>query len=85
MRRRQVPPAWVAVAVAFVEHRVAVCYRPDGAAVSRPAHAGVGVGGPFKPFLWRLGFDPVVAAVAAATASPAPTFVDDLSLSLIHI
>eukprot|EP00969_Alexandrium_andersonii_P063767 2808435-Alexandrium_andersonii.AAC.1 len=37
------------------------------------------MGGPIKPFLWCLGFDPVVAAVSVATVVPAPTFVDDLS------
>eukprot|EP00969_Alexandrium_andersonii_P281898 12461810-Alexandrium_andersonii.AAC.1 len=37
------------------------------------------MGGPTKPFLWCLGFDPAVAAVSMATAAPAPTFVDDLS------
>eukprot|EP00969_Alexandrium_andersonii_P200804 8870985-Alexandrium_andersonii.AAC.1 len=37
------------------------------------------MGGPLKPFLRRLGFDPAVKAVVTATAAPAPTFVDDLS------
>eukprot|EP00969_Alexandrium_andersonii_P181521 8021793-Alexandrium_andersonii.AAC.1 len=59
------------VNVAFVEHRMAVYYRPDRAAVARPVRTGVGVGGPLQPFLRRLGSDPVVAVVAVATASPA--------------
>eukprot|EP00969_Alexandrium_andersonii_P135578 5997601-Alexandrium_andersonii.AAC.1 len=37
------------------------------------------MGGPFKPFLWCIGFDPVVTAIVTATAAPAPTFADDLS------
>eukprot|EP00969_Alexandrium_andersonii_P254817 11263862-Alexandrium_andersonii.AAC.1 len=37
------------------------------------------MGGPIKPFLRCLGFDPVVAAVSMATAAPAATLVDDLS------
>eukprot|EP00969_Alexandrium_andersonii_P312803 13821382-Alexandrium_andersonii.AAC.1 len=65
--------------MAFVERRVAVYYRPDGAAVSRPVHTGIGMGGPIKPFLCCMGFDPVVVAVTLATGSPAPTYVDDLS------
>eukprot|EP00969_Alexandrium_andersonii_P064270 2830800-Alexandrium_andersonii.AAC.1 len=60
--------------MAFVEARVATHFRPDGAAVSKPARAGIDMEGPAKPFSRRLGFEPVVEAVAAATAAPAPTF-----------
>eukprot|EP00969_Alexandrium_andersonii_P052076 2287035-Alexandrium_andersonii.AAC.1 len=67
MEHRRIPSGWVSVIMAFVERRVAVYYRPDGAAVSRPVHTGIGMGGPIKPFLWCLGFDPVVVAVTFAT------------------
>eukprot|EP00969_Alexandrium_andersonii_P038888 1704802-Alexandrium_andersonii.AAC.1 len=67
MSHRGFPDGWVAVIMAFVERRVAVFFRPDGASVSRPVHAGIGMGGPIKPFLWCLGFDPVVHAVSLAT------------------
>eukprot|EP00969_Alexandrium_andersonii_P165877 7329874-Alexandrium_andersonii.AAC.1 len=65
--------------MAFVERRVAAPFRPDGTSVPRPVNTGIGMGGPTKPFLWRLGFGQVVQAIAAATAAPAPAFVDDLS------
>eukprot|EP00969_Alexandrium_andersonii_P319953 14136129-Alexandrium_andersonii.AAC.1 len=35
------------------------------------------MGGPIKPFLWCLAFDPVVTAVHSATLAPVPTYVDD--------
>eukprot|EP00969_Alexandrium_andersonii_P133879 5921050-Alexandrium_andersonii.AAC.1 len=35
------------------------------------------MGGPIKPFLWCLAFDPVVTAVRPATLAPVPTYVDE--------
>eukprot|EP00969_Alexandrium_andersonii_P308987 13655505-Alexandrium_andersonii.AAC.1 len=37
---------------------VAVYFRPDGAAVSRPVHTGIGMGGPIKPFFLAPGLWP---------------------------
>eukprot|EP00969_Alexandrium_andersonii_P355283 15444030-Alexandrium_andersonii.AAC.1 len=35
-----------------------------------------------KPFLWAVGFDPVIYTVEVLTGGPAPTYVDDLAVLL---
>eukprot|EP00969_Alexandrium_andersonii_P063644 2802294-Alexandrium_andersonii.AAC.1 len=35
-----------------------------------------------KPFLWAVGFDPVIYAVEILTGGPTPTYVDDLAVLL---
>ena len=40
---------------------------------------GLGMGGPASPFLWNLGFDPIIWALSVATGAPVPTYVDYLS------
>eukprot|EP00969_Alexandrium_andersonii_P154346 6822708-Alexandrium_andersonii.AAC.1 len=35
-----------------------------------------------KPFLWAVGFDPVIFAVDTLTGGPTPTYVDDLAVLL---
>eukprot|EP00969_Alexandrium_andersonii_P167214 7391443-Alexandrium_andersonii.AAC.1 len=40
------------------------------------------MGGPVKPFLWAVGFDPVIYAVEVLAGGPAPTYVDDLAVLL---
>eukprot|EP00969_Alexandrium_andersonii_P027621 1205258-Alexandrium_andersonii.AAC.1 len=37
------------------------------------------MGGPIKPFLWRVAFDPVVVATFSASRAPTPAFVDDVA------
>ena len=37
------------------------------------------MGGPASPFLWNLGFDPIIWALAEAVGVEVPTYVDDLS------
>eukprot|EP00969_Alexandrium_andersonii_P188779 8342287-Alexandrium_andersonii.AAC.1 len=66
--------------MAFVLARRAQFALPDGRRVSRPALAGVGMGGPIKPFLWRVAFDPVVVAAFSASRAPTPAFVDDVAM-----
>eukprot|EP00969_Alexandrium_andersonii_P299848 13255797-Alexandrium_andersonii.AAC.1 len=40
------------------------------------------MGGPMKPFLWAVGFDPVIFAVETLTGGPTPTYVDGLAVLL---
>ena len=39
----------------------------------------IGMGGTASPLLWNMGYDPIIETVAAAAASPCPTYVDDLA------
>ena len=40
---------------------------------------GLGMGNTPNPFLWCLGYDPIIFAVHEATGVKPPTYVDDLS------
>eukprot|EP00969_Alexandrium_andersonii_P162361 7175953-Alexandrium_andersonii.AAC.1 len=44
--------------------------------------AGVGAGGPIEPFLWALGFYPVVFSVEGLTGRPTPTYVGDVAITV---
>eukprot|EP00972_Heterocapsa_arctica_P095344 14061691-Heterocapsa_arctica.AAC.1 len=37
------------------------------------------MGGPASPFLWCLGYDPIIFALEQATSTEPPTYVDDLA------
>eukprot|EP00969_Alexandrium_andersonii_P217958 9627343-Alexandrium_andersonii.AAC.1 len=65
--------------MAFILARHAQFALPNGKRVSRPALTGVGMGGPIKPFLWRVAFDPIVVAAFSASRVPTPAFVDDVA------
>eukprot|EP00972_Heterocapsa_arctica_P085098 12539105-Heterocapsa_arctica.AAC.1 len=38
------------------------------------------MGGPARPFLWNLAYDPIVFSLYAATGVTPPTYVDDLAV-----
>eukprot|EP00969_Alexandrium_andersonii_P151744 6709848-Alexandrium_andersonii.AAC.1 len=63
MERRQVPVRWRRPVRAFVAPRWAEFSTPDGRSHGRRLATGIGMRGPTKPFLWAVGFDPVIYAV----------------------
>eukprot|EP00969_Alexandrium_andersonii_P094972 4194901-Alexandrium_andersonii.AAC.1 len=43
------------------------------------------MGGPIKPFLWCVAFDPIIVAAFSASRAPSPAFVDDVSMLVITL
>ena len=43
----------------------------------------IGMGGPASPLTWNIGYDPIVAGLAAAVRIPDPTYVDDLAAFVV--
>eukprot|EP00969_Alexandrium_andersonii_P003133 134998-Alexandrium_andersonii.AAC.1 len=74
MARRRIPERWRRLVRAFVAPRWAEFTTPDGCAHRRRLETCIGMGGPTKPFLWAVGFDPVIFAVEALTGGPTPTY-----------
>eukprot|EP00969_Alexandrium_andersonii_P356710 15447156-Alexandrium_andersonii.AAC.1 len=72
MERRQIPERWRRLVRAFIAPRWAEFSTPDGHALCRRLATGIGVGGPAKPFLRAVGFDPVIYAVQVLTGGPTP-------------
>eukprot|EP00969_Alexandrium_andersonii_P054142 2383299-Alexandrium_andersonii.AAC.1 len=66
--------------MAFILARHAQFAFPNGKRVGRPVLTGVGMGGPIKPFLRRVAFDPVVVAAFSASRAPTPAFVDNVAM-----
>eukprot|EP00969_Alexandrium_andersonii_P053706 2362750-Alexandrium_andersonii.AAC.1 len=62
MAWRRIPERWRRLVRAFVAPRWAEFTTPDGCARRRRLNTGIGMGGPMKPFLWAVGFDPVIFA-----------------------
>eukprot|EP00969_Alexandrium_andersonii_P256338 11332496-Alexandrium_andersonii.AAC.1 len=62
MERRRIPERWRRLARAFVAPRWAEFTTPDGRPRRRRLNTGIGMGGPMKPFLGAVGFDPVIYA-----------------------
>eukprot|EP00969_Alexandrium_andersonii_P299459 13239805-Alexandrium_andersonii.AAC.1 len=38
------------------------------------------MGGPIRPFLRRVAFDPIVVAAFSASRAPTPAFIDDVAM-----
>ena len=79
LRGRGVHGWWLTLLLCFVQPRAAVTILPDGRRIVRILFCGIGMGGPIKPLLWVVSFDPVVYGVGLCVSIPAPTFVDDLA------
>eukprot|EP00969_Alexandrium_andersonii_P243050 10736097-Alexandrium_andersonii.AAC.1 len=75
------PERWRRLVRAFETPRWAVYVKPDGTRVRGQLMTGIGMGGPIKPFLWALGFDPVIFSVEGLTGRPTPTYVDDVAIT----
>eukprot|EP00969_Alexandrium_andersonii_P288832 12767560-Alexandrium_andersonii.AAC.1 len=63
MEWRRIPERWRRLVRTFVAPRWAEFTTPDGRSHRRRLNAGIGMGGPMKPVLWAVGFDPVIFAV----------------------
>eukprot|EP00969_Alexandrium_andersonii_P211820 9355154-Alexandrium_andersonii.AAC.1 len=60
MAWRQIPERWRRLVRAFIAPRWAEFSTLDGRSRCRRLAAGIGMGGPVKPFLRAVGFDPVI-------------------------
>ena len=57
-RARRIPERWITLLLAFITPRWARGAGAEAAALLLVC--GAGMGGPIKPLLWALGFDPIV-------------------------
>ena len=73
-------PAWVVFSFKFlIANREVRSVVGGTLGPLRRILRGLCMGGPASPFLWALGYDPVLHSLKAMTGSRCPTFVDDLA------
>eukprot|EP00972_Heterocapsa_arctica_P063049 9302402-Heterocapsa_arctica.AAC.1 len=73
-------PAWVRESLlALVSGQGVRAWVAGGMGAVRAIRRGLGIGGPASPFLWCLGYDPIIFALEQATGTEPPTYVDDLA------